>query len=94
MKCACGYCGGNGTVICDDCNGKGDAYYTIQDAPLNELHPKYDELFQLQLDAKRAIAQCEELKKMRPDRIDSFNQQLVATLKDINRQADKLNSSK
>lgn len=94
MKCQCEYCGGDGVVECDDCNGKGETDYTIQDAPLNGLHPKYEELFQLQLDARRAIAQCEELKKMRPDRIDSFNQQLFVTLKEINRQADKLNASK
>lgn len=94
MKCECEYCGGDGVVECDDCNGEGEFDYAIQVAPLNESHPKYDDLLQLQSDAKRVIEQCEELKKMRPDRIDSFNQQLIVTLKEINRQADKLNASK
>ena len=94
MKCQCETCEGKGVLICDDCNGKGENDYAIQVAPLDESHPKYDELLQLQSDANRVIAQCEELKKMRPDRIDSFNQQLESTLKEINRQADKLNASK
>ncbi len=94
MKCTCENCDGDGVVECDDCNGKGKTEMPIQNAILDHLHPKYDELLELQKDAKRAIKQCNELKDMRPDRIDSFNQQLVVTLTEINRQADKLSEGK
>ena len=94
MKCQCETCEGKGVLICDDCSGKGEVESLIQLAELDESHPRFDELFQLKQDARRAIRQCVELKKMRPDRIDSFNQQLIVTLNEINRQADKLNASK
>jgi hypothetical protein len=48
----------------------------------------YEELIELQKDARRVIRQAERLKIMNPNRSDSYEAQLKATLFVIDGQAD------
>jgi hypothetical protein len=49
----------------------------------------YEELVQLQADAKRCIRQAERLKELNPSRAGSYSEQLLGCLSVINKQADK-----
>ena len=90
MNCECEACNGEGTIVCDDCGGSGSVKRHIHSVVFDPTGKNYEKLILLQKDAVRVIKQCDELKILRPNSIDSLNQQLVATLNEIERQANKL----
>ncbi len=90
MTKVCECCHGDGVVECLDCNGLGTIGTFIQDAKLDTEGKHYKELLALQRDAHRVIRQARELSELVPTRVTSYHNQLVATLKEINRQADAL----
>lgn len=89
MKCECKTCRGNGEIPCPKCDGAGTYYGDIQSFKLERNMQNYEELIELQKDAKRVIRQAGRLIEMKPDREESYNAQLKATLFVINSQADR-----
>lgn len=87
MRCDCKECGGTGEVTCPECNGHGHVDGAIEDIRLERNLESYDELLELQKDAKRVIRQADVLKKLRPRHAASYEAQLDATLEVINAQA-------
>lgn len=94
MNCECEACHGTGEVKCYECNGNGTRDNDIQNVKLEPSMHNYKELVELQKDARRAMNQAARLNKLNPSRIDSYQQQLVATLSVINKQADKASKAK
>lgn len=90
MRCQCEECGGDGTITCPECDGEGFQSGDIQNITIRRSVEHYDELIELQCDAKRVIEQAERLKIIKPHRSASYEAQLKATLFVINEQADKL----
>ena len=89
MKTHCDYCGGSGRVACDDCDGQGEREIDIVTMKIDRWSKNYDELIEIQKDAKRVIKQAERLKELRPSRSVSYDEQLRATLFVINAQAEE-----
>jgi ABC-type Zn uptake system ZnuABC Zn-binding protein ZnuA len=92
MKTNCDCCNGSGTVVCPECDGLGNYEEGIEDIMLDKKDPNYNELLELQLDARRVIAQAKILIEQKPSRKESYEAQLDATLKELNDQATKLQS--
>ncbi len=89
MKCECELCRGNGEITCPECNGCGTYYGNIEDFKLERSMHNYEELVELQKDAKRVIRQATRLKDIRPNRSKSYDAQLSATLFIINGEAER-----
>lgn len=88
MKCDCQECNGRGEITCPECDGQGTHERAIEDATLEKTVKNYDELLVIQRDAKRVIRQAAQLKVMNPERAESYDAQLKATLFVINKQAE------
>jgi hypothetical protein len=89
FKCECESCGGTGEITCPECDGGGTYYGDIETFRLERNMHNYDELLELQKDAKRVIRQSQRLIEMKPDRTASYQAQLKATLSIINSQAER-----
>lgn len=88
MKCTCQECNGNGEIPCPECDGQGTYEGSIETITLEKTVKNYDELSAIQRDAKRVIRQAAQLKAMKPERSESYDTQLKATLFVINGQAE------
>jgi hypothetical protein len=88
MKCTCKECNGNGEIPCPECDGQGTYEVSIETITLEKTVKNYDELSEIQKDAKRVIRQAAKLKELNPARGDSYDAQLKATLFVINGQAE------
>lgn len=93
MKCNCKRCDGEGTIECPECSGSGEWEVDIQEARLTDSMPVYAQLVELKGDAQRVIRQAAELSKMNPARAKSYESQLAATLKAINREASEVSKA-
>lgn len=91
MKCQCVECGGSGR--CQECHGNGVTQGRIDYIPIPTDHPKRADLVELKKDAKRVIAQCEELERLMPQYAKKYEDQKNAVLSVIDAQADKVESS-
>ena len=89
MKCQCEECRGRGTIECPECNGRGEWDGSIENITLEKSMHNYDELLELQRDAKRVIRQAQRLTELNPQRGDSYSEQLKGCLFVINGQAEK-----
>lgn len=89
MHCTCTECNGEGVVEieCSECLGAGAIDEPIEQSNLFPSINNYQEVFELQRDAKRVISQADQLKKLRPDRAESYDAQLKAMLFIIDAQA-------
>lgn len=76
-------------VDCNDCDGDGDVEGDISDIKLEPHMHNYSELVELQRDAKRVIKQAAKLCELRPERQESYDAQLRATIWIINQQAER-----
>lgn len=94
MKCNCEECQGNGTVPCPECDGQGTYEGSIEKITLVKTMENYDELAELQKDAKRVTRQAERLMEMNPARKESYTEQLKGCLSVINGQAEKATKRK
>jgi hypothetical protein len=94
MKCSCDYCGGTGRVSCYECGGQGEWEGGIETIKLDRCDKHFEELSELQRDARRVNDQAKRLKELRPHRAQSYDEQLEATLVIINHQADELSKKK
>lgn len=94
MKCTCQECQGRGRIECPECDGTGEVRSAIERAELDSSMTGYAELVELQKDARRCIKQAEELSKLNPTRAAAYNEQLVATLGTIDRQAETVSKKK
>ena len=81
-------------VNCTECDGRGTWIGSIETITLDRAMDKYDELLELQKDAKRVIRQASKLKELRPERSQSYDEQLRGCLFVINGQAEKVTSQK
>lgn len=88
MKCDCKRCDGMGEIECPECDGSGEFDDSIETVRLHKTMKGYEELVELQKDARRVRRQAERLIELNPARSGSYNEQLVATLAVINSQAD------
>lgn len=88
MKCECRECSGSGEIPCLECDGQGTYECSIENITLEKTVKNYDELTEIQKDAKRVIRQAMQLKAMNPARAESYDAQLKATLFVINGQAE------
>lgn len=89
MKCECEECEGTGEIECPECEGQGTFEGSIETIYLEKSVNNYEELSELQKDAKRVIRQAAQLKQMNPARAESYDAQLKATLAVINQEADE-----
>jgi hypothetical protein len=80
-------------VTCPECDGDGTISEGIECASLDKTHKNYFELAELKSDALRVISQTNRLKELKPERSGSYNEQMITTLAEINRQANKLLNS-
>src|SRR5438477_12945317 len=92
MRCECSFCRGSGEITCPECDGKGVYIGSIESLKLERSFKNYDELIEFQKDAKRVILQAERLKAMKPERAESYNEQLRGALIIINWQAESVQS--
>lgn len=90
MKLACHECGGSGRVTCPTCAGRCVATRRLDLITIPKDDPCHDELVVLQKDAKRVVAQCAELKQINPQFAAKYDEQMVAVLDDLDRQAEKV----
>ncbi len=90
MKCSCEECRGDGTITCPECDGQGTVEGSIEIISLRPNLKNFDDLMEVQRDAKRVIRQAERLKSLIPHRSDSYEAQLKATLFVINAEADAI----
>lgn len=90
MKCDCKTCRGTGEIECPDCNGSGGDYRPLSGEALDPSHPYYDQLKELQADAMRVEKQFRELAARNPAREESYRGQFSATIRKIERQAEKV----
>lgn len=74
---------------CPECSGRGKIDGRIEHLKLDKSSEHYEELLELQKDAKRAIRQASKLKELNPARAESYDIQLAGTLEAINRLAEK-----
>lgn len=74
---------------CLECGGNGSYIGNIESVNLKKFMRNYDELLDLQKDAKRVIKQAAQLCEMKPERGECYNEQLRVTLLVINRQAER-----
>lgn len=88
MKCECRECRGSGEIPCPECDGQGTYEGSIETITLEKTVKNYDELAEIQRDAKRVIRQAAQLKAMKPERAESYDAQLKTTLFVINGQAE------
>jgi hypothetical protein len=89
MNHKCETCDGTGE--CPECQGSGKIQgLPIEQMRLDKWEKHYEELKELQADAKRVIRQAEELTALKPDRADLYRGQLAVCLLKINRQAEKV----
>ena len=88
MKCECRECRGSGEIPCPECDGQGTYEGSIETITLEKTADNYDELVEIQRDARRVIRQTAQLKAMKPERAESYDAQLRATLFVINGQAE------
>ena len=89
MRCVCEECRGDGTITCPECDGVGGINGDIQNITLYRNIKNYNELVEIQKDARRVVKQAERLKIINPRRSESYEAQLKATLLVINAEADK-----
>lgn len=94
MKCTCSTCNGSGRVQCYDCDGSGYDEISIRYKKLSCLDKHFEELSELQKDAKRIASQADRLKLLRPNRAKSYERQYEVTLAEIDRQADEISKRK
>lgn len=94
MKCTCQECQGRGRIECPECAGTGEVRSTIERVALDSAMTGYAELVELQKDARRCIKQAEELRKVNPARAAAYDEQLVAALSTIDRQAETVSKKK
>ena len=90
MKCKCKNCQGSGQVDCNQCDGTGVSEDSIEKAVLNKNMENYDELKELQADARRVIGQATELSKINPGRAGAYADQLKGCLFIINGQVERV----
>ena len=90
MICRCDTCKGAGSVQCDDCNGLGEFESEIETAVLDKSSPDYEQLKELQGDARRVISQARRLTALKPERAAAYADQLACCLRGINAQAAKV----
>lgn len=90
MKYTCSSCNGSGRVTCPACDGECVHRTCIDRITIPRNDPCYDQLLELQADAKRVIRQCAELKELRPQFAAKYDEQRVAVLDQLERQAEKL----
>jgi len=90
MKCDCDECQGNGKVTCHNCGGSGKAVTCIERMQLYPKMPNFKELSDLKADVSLARTQAERLCALKPHRSESYESQLKAVLKDIDRQAQEI----
>jgi DnaJ-class molecular chaperone len=93
MKCECEECRGTGRIECPECNGRGQWARPmdsgIEHLKLERSMHNYEELVELQKDAKRCMKQAAKLSELNPARKDSYAEQLRGCLFVINGQAEK-----
>ena len=92
MKIICRECDGNGVVECPCCSGNGTNYGRIDTIKITATCEHADELLELQKDARRVIAQCAELKTLRPEFSEKYDEQLAAVIAVIDRQAEEVST--
>lgn len=90
MNCTCKNCQGTGEVPCFECHGDGYYEITIENATLDKDMPHYQELLDLQADARAARTATARLKELNFFAVESYEAQFKTTLASINRQADAL----
>ncbi len=81
-------------VECDQCDGTGEFTGGIADIKLDKSLDNYEELAELQKDAKRVIKQANTLAEINPARRGSYLDQLKGCLDSIDRQVEKLTEKK
>jgi len=90
MMCECERCDGLGQVECPKCGGDAEQYECISTTKLSPYHPDFEELNELQKDAKRCERDMRRLIDLKPARADSYKQQLRAVLNVLNEEADRI----
>jgi DnaJ-class molecular chaperone len=90
MKCACKRCDGAGTIECPVCEGSGTCESGIEVAKLRDSMDHFDELKELQEDARRVLKQCDRIKILNPKYAKQYESQRDELLVMINACADKL----
>ena len=88
MKFTCDECNGSGHISCPGCDGDGTVKGGIDKVRLLSGMPHYDELKELQSDARRVIRQAARLKELNPKYAKNYDEQLKATLDTIECQAE------
>lgn len=90
MKCDCKRCDGSGEIVCPDCGGDGGRDVPIQRVVLKTDNPNFYDLSELRKDAIRIMRQAEQLRKLNPERAQTYTEQELACLTEINRQANEV----
>jgi hypothetical protein len=94
FSCDCKRCDGSGEIVCPDCGGQGSFPQSIETAKLDKDMPHFAELVELQKDAWRVRAQCEELQFLNPTGSVRYTEQLNGALATIEGQAAKVKGKK
>ena len=90
MKCKCKECLGSGAVECPECDGSGELDGGIETAKVEKWMNGYEDLLDLQSDARRVINQAKRLTELKPHHREVYAQQLQSVLLVINRQAEEV----
>jgi RecJ-like exonuclease len=91
MKCTCNNCKGKGTIVidCPECDGDGENEFSLEHFSLEQIEKYHSpELLGLKEDLIRAQKQARTLSEWKPESAASYANQLVATVDEINRQAN------
>lgn len=96
MKCECDTCKGSGIieVTCQECAGEGQHSRCISTVDLKAMgrlnSDDLERLEQIQSDAARCQDQAERLTQINPACANSYADQLLATLAQLNQEADAI----